>query len=576
MLVQILHCPPRTLSDHSANLLHAWGQALEATGIDVRVDSIGESSERAPSVAKAAAELSRQWAAGLQPDVIHTFGAIATAAAIQAKPAARILATFHEEPVPTEPEMTLATQVHAVVSLSSQEHDRWEHDGVRSLMSGPLPVATVDPDQNACADPRGDVVTMCSGADLDELLDSMRYWHGRLIVLADPGRCRKADIRRMVAERGQADRVVLRSSGTARERAQVWRNAAVLYAGAEGSQHAAAVLEAAAHGVPSLAVTMGAHRDCVVSGTTGLLLAPRPHRAGGAGDHWNPGPALAALLAEPFWIRALGTAALVRVGSAHAPATAGAQLGELYATAVACETAEDRPTVTCAERDQLVTEHMGLARQLASWYAGRGQSMDDLIQVASLGLVNAARRFDPSHGREFHSFAIPTILGELRRHFRDNAWAVRVPRGLQETTLQVQRAAEALSQSYGRPPTVAELAEHLDVVEEDVRLALQTEGEARSARSLDVPLDSDSFAGLLGDDEQALETVELRQDVRAAIAKLPEREQQILLLRFYGERTQAEIAAVLGISQVHVSRVLSRTLAGIRDYVLDDVPMTIA
>ena len=202
--------------------------------------------------------------------------------------------------------------------------------------------------------------------------------------------------------------------------------------------------------------------------------------------------------------------------------------------------------------------------------------MDDLIQVASLGLVNAARRFDPSHGREFHSFAIPTILGELRRHFRDNAWAVRVPRGLQETTLQVQRAAEALSQSYGRPPTVAELAEHLDVVEEDVRRALQTEGEARSARSLDVPLDSDSFAGLLGDDEQALETVELRQDVRAAIAKLPEREQQILLLRFYGERTQAEIAAVLGISQVHVSRVLSRTLAGIRDYVLDDVPMTIA
>ena len=288
---------------------------------------------------------------------------------------------------------------------------------------------------------------------------------------------------------------------------------------------------------------------------------------------WNPGPALAALLAEPFWIRALGAAALVRLGSAHSLRTAGAQVNDVYRRVLACEPLPSPEPLPHPDQDSLVVEHLALARQLAGWYTGRGQSSEDLVQVASLGLVNAARRFDPSRGREFHSFAIPTILGELRKHFRDNAWAVRVPRGLQETTLQVQRAAESLSQSLGRPPTVAELAEHLDIVEEEVRLALQTEGEARSARSLDAPLESDSFASLIGDDDQALESIELRHDVRAAIAKLPQREQQILLLRFFGERTQAEISEILGISQVHVSRVLSRTLAAIRDHVLYDVPL---
>ena len=196
------------------------------------------------------------------------------------------------------------------------------------------------------------------------------------------------------------------------------------------------------------------------------------------------------------------------------------------------------------------------------------------MQVASVGLVIAAERFDPSRGKEFHSFAIPTILGELRRHFRDHSWAVRVPRTLQETTLQVARATEDLRQTLGHEATVAELADELNLVPEEVRLAQLASGEAHSTRSLDHPAgDDQTLAELVGELDPRLDHVELASDVHAVLAQLPEREQKILLMRFYGERTQSEIADVLGISQVHVSRTLSRTLAAVRDHVLDDVPL---
>jgi RNA polymerase sigma-B factor len=226
------------------------------------------------------------------------------------------------------------------------------------------------------------------------------------------------------------------------------------------------------------------------------------------------------------------------------------------------------------ERNALAVEHMPLARQLAGWYSGRGQARDDLVQVASLGLVRAAERFDPAYGKEFHSFAIPTILGELRKHFRDHAWAVRVPRGLQETTLQVQRASAQVSQSLAHEATPADLAEQLGLVEEEVLMALRAEGEARSAYSLDRPVAEDRApADLFGEPDWSLDLVELSNAARDVLGKLPEREQQILILRFYGERTQSEIAQRLGISQVHVSRVLARTLAALRDHVLEDVPL---
>ena len=151
---------------------------------------------------------------------------------------------------------------------------------------------------------------------------------------------------------------------------------------------------------------------------------------------------------------------------------------------------------------------------------------------------------------------------------------VRVPRTLQETTLQVQRATEELRQTLGHDATLADLADELGIVEEQVLLAQRAEGEARSSHSLDHPIGDDAtVADVVGDLDPGLDLVELRRDVRAVLGRLPEREQEILLLRFYGERTQSEIAERLGISQVHVSRVLTRTLAAVRDHVLYDVPL---
>ena len=153
-----------------------------------------------------------------------------------------------------------------------------------------------------------------------------------------------------------------------------------------------------------------------------------------------------------------------------------------------CARCPIHPGVDIADRNALAEDNLPLARQLARWYTGRGQSTEDLVQVASVGLVIAAERFDPSRGKEFHSFAIPTILGELRRHFRDHAWAVRVPRTLQETTLQVTRATEDLRQTLGREATVADLAVELNLDPEQVRLAQLADGEAHSTHSLDHPV----------------------------------------------------------------------------------------
>jgi RNA polymerase sigma-B factor len=286
--------------------------------------------------------------------------------------------------------------------------------------------------------------------------------------------------------------------------------------------------------------------------------------------------------ADTFGLRAMGTSALVRVRTLYAPILAGQRITSLYRQVLPQDAgAEPRLGARQSqgprsddERNALAVQNLALARQLAGWYSGRGQSREDLVQVASLGLVRAAERFDPTYGKEFHSFAIPTILGELRKHFRDHAWAVRVPRSLQEATLQMQRASEQIRQTEGHDATATDLAAHLGLAEEEVVLAMRAEGEARGSHSLDHPVGDDgSVADLVGDLDPALDHFELSHDVRAALARMPEREQRILLMRFYGDRTQSEIAERLGISQVHVSRVLARTLAAVRDHVLDDVPL---
>ena len=223
----------------------------------------------------------------------------------------------------------------------------------------------------------------------------------------------------------------------------------------------------------------------------------------------------------------------------------------------------------------LILEHRALAQKLASRYAGRGEPLEELTQVAMVGLVQAARRFDPDRGTSFTSYAVPTILGELRRHFRDHCWAMHVPRPLHDLYQDVLHATERLTGSLGRPPTVKELAADLEVGQ-DAIIEAQEAGNAYTVRSLDAPTSSDGDndartpAELLGSDDIRLDQVEQREAVRRTLGQVPARERRILLLSFFGERTQAEIAAELGMSQMHVSRLLSMTLSKVRTAVMND------
>jgi RNA polymerase sigma-B factor len=222
-------------------------------------------------------------------------------------------------------------------------------------------------------------------------------------------------------------------------------------------------------------------------------------------------------------------------------------------------------------RDALVEGHLPLVEYLARRFAGRGEPLDDLVQVATIGLIKAIDRFDPERGVEFSTYATPTIAGEVKRHFRDKGWAVRVPRRLQELKLALTRASSDLTQKLGRAPTVAELAQYLELSEEDVLEGLES-AHAYSTVSLDAP-DSDeddgpAVADSLGMVDDALEGVEYRESLKPLLEALPPREKRILVLRFFGGMTQSQIASELGISQMHVSRLLARTLAQLREGLL--------
>jgi RNA polymerase sigma-B factor len=208
-----------------------------------------------------------------------------------------------------------------------------------------------------------------------------------------------------------------------------------------------------------------------------------------------------------------------------------------------------------------------LARHLALRYAGRGEPDDDLIQTATVGLIKAIDRYDADRGVEFTAFAIPTILGEVKRHFRDRTWAVRVPRRMQELRIAVGDATNELAHTLGRSPTVADVAAHLDTTEEAVLEGLEG-GRAYSATSLSTPITADGTAELadtLGETDTDMELTELRVALGPALAALDERERTILSLRFYGNLTQTEIAQQVGISQMHVSRLIARALGRLRE-----------
>ncbi|MGB8649235.1 MAG: RNA polymerase sigma factor SigF [Mycobacteriales bacterium] len=224
-------------------------------------------------------------------------------------------------------------------------------------------------------------------------------------------------------------------------------------------------------------------------------------------------------------------------------------------------------------RDELVEIHLPLVEYLARRFRNRGEPLDDLVQVATIGLIKSVDRFDLDRGVEFSTYATPTIVGEIKRHFRDKGWAIRVPRRLQELKLSLTKATSELSQKNGRAPTVAELAEHLGLSEEEILEGLES-ANAYSAVSLDAPDggddDSPAVADSLGMVDDALEGVEYRESLKPLLEKLPAREKKILMLRFFGGMTQSQIAGELGISQMHVSRLLARTLAQLREGLLSE------
>ncbi|MBM0230733.1 SigB/SigF/SigG family RNA polymerase sigma factor [Micromonospora sp. STR1_7] len=260
-----------------------------------------------------------------------------------------------------------------------------------------------------------------------------------------------------------------------------------------------------------------------------------------------------------------GSTINTRVGQRRSDQTPDDLLAALAATP-----ADDprRPAL----RDRTIEAWLPLARHLARRYAGRGAPDDDLTQTAAVGLIKAVDNFDPTRGVDFSGYAIPTVIGEIKRYFRDRTWAVRVPRRLQELRLSISAANSILTHTLGRLPTVADIASYLDVSEETVLEGLEG-ARAYRATSLSTPMGADGNRELgdtLGGDDHEFDIVEIRVALGPALATLPEREREILSLRFHGNLTQAQIADRIGISQMHVSRLITRSLATLRHHLSDD------
>ncbi|MGK4581918.1 RNA polymerase sigma factor SigF [Kitasatospora sp. HPMI-4] len=285
-----------------------------------------------------------------------------------------------------------------------------------------------------------------------------------------------------------------------------------------------------------------------VQGTTTVAEIPVPH------SHTPPvpeasGPAPEAVGAAVPEGRPLDTRTLSR---------------SLFQRLATLETGSEEHTYV---RDTLIELNLPLVRYASARFRSRNEPMEDIVQVGTIGLIKAIDRFDPERGVEFPTFAMPTVVGEIKRFFRDTSWSVRVPRRLQELRLALTKAGDELSQKLDRSPTVAELAAFLGVSEEDVVEGLAV-GNAYTASSLDSTPGEEEGEGPLADrlgyEDLALEGVEYRESLKPLLAKLPPRERRIIMLRFFGNLTQSQIGEEIGISQMHVSRLLTKTLTQLR------------
>jgi RNA polymerase sigma-B factor len=234
---------------------------------------------------------------------------------------------------------------------------------------------------------------------------------------------------------------------------------------------------------------------------------------------------------------------------------------------------ETPPERRAQAREDLVHLHLPLVEHFARRFRNRGEPYDDLVQVGTIGLIKAIDRFDAERGVEFSTYATPTIVGEIKRHFRDKGWAIRVPRRLQELRIAISNATAELTQDLGRSPTVSELARKVGVSEEEVIEGLES-GNAYSTPSLDAPESTEdsalSMIDSIGEDDEALEHVENRETIKPLLEQLDPRAKHILTLRFFRGMTQSQIAAEIGVSQMHVSRLLTRTLAQLRESLTEE------
>ncbi|MEU0095648.1 RNA polymerase sigma factor SigF [Kribbella sp. NPDC006257] len=251
-------------------------------------------------------------------------------------------------------------------------------------------------------------------------------------------------------------------------------------------------------------------------------------------------------------------------GEAREPTELRTRTAELFAAMGSSKSGDPAHILA---RDGLVALHMPLVEHLARRFRNRGEPYDDLVQVATIGLIKAVDRFDSDRGVEFSTYATPTILGEIKRYFRDKGWAIRVPRRLQELRLSLTAATAELTQELGRAPTVAELSDRLGLAPDLVIDGLES-ANAYNTLSLDAPdqneADATTVLDGLGGEDEALESVEYRESLKPLLAQLETREKRILTLRFFRGMTQSQIAEEIGISQMHVSRLLARTLTELR------------
>jgi RNA polymerase sigma-B factor len=238
---------------------------------------------------------------------------------------------------------------------------------------------------------------------------------------------------------------------------------------------------------------------------------------------------------------------------------------ELFETYLDPEVAE---ATRLHARDCLVTLHLPLVEHCARRFRNRGEPFEDLVQVGTIGLIKSIDRFDRERGVEFSTYATPTIIGEIKRHFRDKGWAIRVPRRLQELRMRISSTTAELTQSLGRSPTPRELADAIGCTVEEIIEGIES-SNAYSTLSLDAAEDVGDEGGvsileMMGLDDAELEHIEIRESIKPLLEALPQREKRILLLRFFRNKTQSEIAEEIGVSQMHVSRLLSRTLDQLR------------